>query len=403
MKGEATMYTRKEGAERKGFTLIELLVVIVIIAILAAILFPVFAKAREKARQSSCLNNQRQIAVSILMWAQDHDEELPSDSDVWVELNIDRNILMCPTKGKKVANAYVYNADLASKVLGEISAPELAMLTADGQHAATSTPVTYDNCAYTRDDLDARHSNRCVTTYVDGHVQIISTALTSLPYKANLKLWLDAGTLGLADGSTFNLWKDRSPMGNDVSCTTPVSYVAADSNFGGQPTVHCGQSADQIFRCMNFSPTSMQTATIFAVGSFNTGGYMLGFNDAADSPIGWPEFVGLSVFAYTWWGEVRINRWDGSCAKTNGTGYGVYTFNVVPSNYMGYQGDTAGAALADANFDNPQAVMSQHFTLGGMANNYADSYFAEVLVYLPAVENLQRSFITGYLKAKYNL
>ena len=59
---------------RKGFTLIELLVVIAIIAILAAILFPVFAKAREKARQSSCLSNVKQIMLAWLQYAQDYDE-----------------------------------------------------------------------------------------------------------------------------------------------------------------------------------------------------------------------------------------------------------------------------------------------------------------------------------------
>jgi prepilin-type N-terminal cleavage/methylation domain-containing protein/prepilin-type processing-associated H-X9-DG protein len=59
---------------KRGFTLIELLVVIAIIAILAAILFPVFAKAREKARQSSCLSNQRQIATAVMAYLQDYDE-----------------------------------------------------------------------------------------------------------------------------------------------------------------------------------------------------------------------------------------------------------------------------------------------------------------------------------------
>ena len=59
---------------RRGFTLIELLVVIAIIAILAAILFPVFAKAREKARQSSCLSNIKQLSLAFLSYCQDYDE-----------------------------------------------------------------------------------------------------------------------------------------------------------------------------------------------------------------------------------------------------------------------------------------------------------------------------------------
>ena len=62
------------GSARRGFTLIELLVVIAIIAILAAILFPVFAQAREKARQTACLSNMKQMGTAITMYAQDYDE-----------------------------------------------------------------------------------------------------------------------------------------------------------------------------------------------------------------------------------------------------------------------------------------------------------------------------------------
>jgi prepilin-type N-terminal cleavage/methylation domain-containing protein/prepilin-type processing-associated H-X9-DG protein len=62
---------------KRAFTLIELLVVIAIIAILAAILFPVFAQAREKARQTSCLSNSKQLTTSIAMYIQDYDEIMP--------------------------------------------------------------------------------------------------------------------------------------------------------------------------------------------------------------------------------------------------------------------------------------------------------------------------------------
>ena len=69
---------------KRGFTLIELLVVIAIIAILAAILFPVFARAREKARQTSCLSNVKQIGLGFTMYFQDYDETVPG-----ARLNID--------------------------------------------------------------------------------------------------------------------------------------------------------------------------------------------------------------------------------------------------------------------------------------------------------------------------
>src|ERR1700760_4371273 len=76
-----------------GFTLIELLVVIAIIAILAAILFPVFAKVREKARQTSCLSNEKQLGLAFQQYTQDYDEKYP-----------DPNLGPIPSGGIGVAN-----------------------------------------------------------------------------------------------------------------------------------------------------------------------------------------------------------------------------------------------------------------------------------------------------------
>src|SRR4051794_8241296 len=77
---------------RPAFTLIELLVVIAIMAILAAILFPVFARAREKARQITCIANLKQLGMSAFLYAQDYDENLPNnfagkkDTHLWNDL-----------------------------------------------------------------------------------------------------------------------------------------------------------------------------------------------------------------------------------------------------------------------------------------------------------------------------
>src|SRR5687767_1772363 len=70
--------TNERGVQphKQGFTLIELLVVIAIIAILAAILFPVFARARENARRSTCQSNLKQIGLGMIQYSQDYDEVL---------------------------------------------------------------------------------------------------------------------------------------------------------------------------------------------------------------------------------------------------------------------------------------------------------------------------------------
>ena len=162
---------------KRGFTLIELLVVIAIIAILAAILFPVFAKAREKARQTSCLSNVKQMSLGAMMYVQDYDETFPGGlmntngtaqgpvsqspyfTTAWLTADflypyvMNTQIFFCPSgnKGSVYSGDYGFNRALcpdlrsstAAITLGSIKAPaELFMCLDSGPYMVSKGHVT---------------------------------------------------------------------------------------------------------------------------------------------------------------------------------------------------------------------------------------------------------------------
>jgi prepilin-type N-terminal cleavage/methylation domain-containing protein/prepilin-type processing-associated H-X9-DG protein len=199
-----------------GFTLIELLVVIAIIAVLAAILFPVFSAAREKARQTACLSNQKQIAAAILMSCQDSGEVLPSWVSVWSSIKVSAlpgaarlalldgkgSVLVDPSAPSMASgNGYVYNSFLCSRtthnglslgdprllwpaehqISGLRPAPEQLLdateqfLTADGQHLYGDGNAAYTNVAFYQIDLDfKRHRGKLMASFLDGHVDALT-------------------------------------------------------------------------------------------------------------------------------------------------------------------------------------------------------------------------------------
>jgi len=196
---------------RAGFTLIELLVVIAIIAILAAILFPVFAKAREKARQASCSSNLKQLTLAILQYAQDYDETLPeryrSGYGQWCNAHIapylkNTQITICPSV--RSTGAYGYAQDyLNRRTLADIRSPSETVIICDAGKVFTSSGGTGYDYHVTRPsnfpaplvpptdegsgmpvtgdpDYAARpcpvHNAQCNVAFVDGHVKSLPTS-----------------------------------------------------------------------------------------------------------------------------------------------------------------------------------------------------------------------------------
>jgi prepilin-type N-terminal cleavage/methylation domain-containing protein/prepilin-type processing-associated H-X9-DG protein len=189
---------------RRGFTLIELLVVIAIIAILAAILFPVFARAREKARQASCLSNIKQIELASNMYTQDNDECLvpygdhycPTGScrhwwDVMDPYMKNRDMLTCPSApgGNWLDYAIIYTHTHGCRggvALASIRWPSEAASFVDGQFSSTNLDgyyIAYCRMCYPtgvssgRDWCGigaTRHNDGANVAFLDGHAKWMS-------------------------------------------------------------------------------------------------------------------------------------------------------------------------------------------------------------------------------------
>jgi prepilin-type N-terminal cleavage/methylation domain-containing protein/prepilin-type processing-associated H-X9-DG protein len=152
-----------------GFTLVELLVTIAVLGMLMALLFAVFPKVREMARSTTCLSNQRQIAMAILMYVSDSQETFPpNDNDPWpgkvTQYGAEPKVFDCPSEtglGTMTQSDYAMNAAVAGKRMAEIDEPARTVLTVD---ARPGTDFFTDRAEYA-----GRHLNRCNVSYADGH------------------------------------------------------------------------------------------------------------------------------------------------------------------------------------------------------------------------------------------
>ncbi len=201
---------------KRGFTLIELLVVIAIIAILAAILFPVFARAREAARKSSCQSNLKQLANGMMMYIQDYDETLPRhynpggglapryprDGEQWINTGDwfdphdqifpyvkNREVYACPSSARaRTGTNWRYEHDLAwntsavnGRALATLERPAETLFSSDTDWEYLQTNLWAEACggAYPNNPWGAvpggrfksRHSGQLNVLWGDGHVK----------------------------------------------------------------------------------------------------------------------------------------------------------------------------------------------------------------------------------------
>ncbi len=245
---------------KKGFTLIELLVVIAIIAILAAILFPVFARAREKARQTTCTSNQRQISATCAMFAQDHEEVMPVTASVWTSLKLEPGVVKCGSAPDSPTNSYVYNSNCSGASLGDFDDPSAQWLTADGLGQTTGQ----ENIAYDSSDVWLRHSKQAVISYVDGHVGTTKTLPAVFPFtQKGLDLWLRADTIIADTDGKISTWPTLYGKYRVYQTNTANRPTFQVAGFKGRPSVYMPGFSTGLFSNYNKSLSNFTIFTVF--------------------------------------------------------------------------------------------------------------------------------------------
>ncbi|RYG75355.1 DUF1559 domain-containing protein [bacterium] len=238
---------------KKAFTLIELLVVIAIIAILASILFPVFGRARENARRSSCQSNLKQIALGIKQYVQDYDERYPLTIQDSVAASPDMSlgwasqlqpylkstqIFQCPseTNGPNVAansNGYTdywYNRAMNGKSEAAIEYISSTVMNGDG---------TSGSSAYTIDGIESRYdfdlTNSPFTALAANTVKVPAKAIASTT-AGNFGLrHLDGINYAFADGHVK--WLKSSTATDLTKVANPTTNYTVT---GEDPTFYAG-------------------------------------------------------------------------------------------------------------------------------------------------------------------
>ncbi len=405
-----------------GFTLIELLVVIAIIAILAAILFPVFARAREKARQTTCTSNQRQIAATISMYCQDHDETLPSEDTVWTGLALDPGVIICPSKGKSQPNSYVYNSQVSEKALGDIIDPMSTLLTGDG-FAFTSAPTGAaapapqppftGNVAYSSLDFELRHSGKYIGSFADGHVEArTDTPLYPGAWPTGMGYWLDAKYGVTKTGNAVTRWDSQ---GDVMAFNGTGTYNS--NGINNLPTISFNGTTD-LFLSSGTNPwfvgttSAHQSTTVFMViRPANFSGVIL-TNERDDHSCG--LFLRPNGFdcTYDWAGSRSVGSFSGVTNSATLISFRIWDAlsSARKTVYInGKQVPITWTVGSDSTIDNIYqnatgcAVRLGYCTNTPTYGSYYRGEIAEIITYKSALSDANRQTVEANLMAKYAL
>jgi len=381
-----------------GFTLIELLVVIAIIAVLAAILFPVFARAREKARASTCASNQRQIAAAMLMYSQDHDEMLPKTATVWADINVEAGVLVCPTLGKSTPNGYVYWAKQDGRAIGKIANPMEERLTSDGQHTATDGFAA--NIATSPSDVHLRHSGKVICSYADGHIfttdEVPYPGAGSMPpVTSGMVMLYQTETIGVPTGSPLATWTDMSSSKKDATASGGACPTFTSAAINGRPGVVFNGTSNAMDIPSMSSFFAANEGSLFIVFSPDTCTYYTLLHQAGGTDEWWRyNGDGGCYLAFFRTGRTGPYPPGGSMPTT-----GNHLFSLVSgSSYKAYIDTVLQGSGTTTAWQAPTTIR-----IGEYASRWFKGAMGEVIMYNRALSDTERTSVEAYLKGKFGI
>ncbi|MHB9106414.1 MAG: type II secretion system protein [Armatimonadota bacterium] len=371
----------KQTTPHRGFTLIELLVVIAIIAILAAILFPVFNKAREKARQTACSNNMRQLLLAVQVYQQDHDNYFPPANEVWEAVAFPPASLRCPTFSKDKPG-YGYVRWLGGAMLGQEGMPK-------AQECVVMTDCKEkDRLIQYQANVDFRHTGKAVVGYADGHIALQKPTEVMIPAIGKYELiekWCSAwwGQTSATFRKTLGTQYPNSGQNKDVKIPDSYGWESNvfddyyNTNYG---SIYASGSARGVIVNGFGTPTSTTTAL------------------SVDEPyLRWPvPEDGRSITAGGQW-LLSIPKW---ITPMSGTSYSLISptndpgsisgrvevavldnaYNTIIRFQLNMSGDTATYNVIGATTENlvtvqdAVAVLANNFGISQFRNRYCYKY-----------------------------
>ncbi len=275
------------------------------------------------------------IATALLMYAQDHEELLPSSATVWGDVSLDKGIFVCPTSGKKVPNGYLYlgGSLLSERALGDIPTPSSTPMTVDSVGANRVTHATAGLVDLTADvfkSVASRHSGGATLSYCDGHVQVVKpvSAGTFAPCLSpnDTMVPLEVGKLSAA-----NL-----PVRGDTGGSFWPDAVRTQCTALGLTTLIQGGSA------VTYTPSKPSwIESVTTSGTLNSTGHYLDWNgvvvpgismiSAATTFTITPSAVGSKKIAIIASGQSSMSQVQFTASSVNGKAF-TTTFTCVKNN-----------------------------------------------------------------------